>query len=351
LCNIRNQGHAQLAAQKIQRQTKGHTGTGTVESWVKASIGIALGHAGNGGAHEVLRAAEIALLEGRRCQQAISFHGDQSDEELIDEWKLEQRLGDALENGLLELHYQPKYNLKKDAVTGAEALLRWQDPQHGPISPELFIGVAESCGLITDLTYFAVQRACRQLNLWTGAVDAFSVAVNLSPLIIRNLEIVDVVKSATRIWNVDPGALILEVTENAMMADPKTSRKVLTAIRDLGARVSVDDFGTGYSSFAYLKNIPADELKIDRSFVMNMLADDGDYKIVEHAISIAKSFGLTVVAEGVENAETLGALRLLGCDLAQGYHFCKALAPDDFLAWYQDQAGVHAQGANPDWDR
>lgn len=338
LCNIRNAGHVQLAAQKIQRLTRTHSNSGASGHGLQTCIGIALGSTEVDGAHEVLRSAEIALLEGRRSNQPVTFHQDAAGDELIAEWHLEHRLKKALEDGDLELHYQPKYSLAKNAVIGAEALLRWNDPERGPISPDVFISVAENCGLITDLTYFAIQRACRQLNQWKSDLDDFSVAVNLSPLTIHNLEIVDVVKSATGIWNIDRNALILEVTENAMMSDPETSHAVLSAIRDFGARVSVDDFGTGYSSFAYLKEIPADELKIDRTFVMNMLSDDGDYKIVKHAIAIAKSFGLSVVAEGVENEETLQALRQLGCDMAQGFHFCKALSPDEFLAWHRGVA-------------
>jgi EAL domain-containing protein (putative c-di-GMP-specific phosphodiesterase class I)/GGDEF domain-containing protein len=340
LCNVRNKGHVQLAAQKIQRQINIHSNAGLIGNWLRASVGVALGSADYDGANEVLRSAEIALLEGRRENQALTFYQNQTDNKLVAEWDLERKLADALEGGDLELYYQPKYCFSSDSISGAEALMRWHDRELGPVSPDKFIGVAEATGLITELTYFAIQRACRQLDQWQQSMGDFSVAINISPSIIRNLEIVDVLKSATSIWSVSAGALALEVTENALMADPKTSHGVLTGIREFGAKVSLDDFGTGYSSLAYLKKIPADELKIDRSFVMNMLADEGDFKIVKHAISIAKSFGLTVVAEGVESRETLEALRSLGCDFAQGYYISKPLPPDAFLAWYQERQGA-----------
>ncbi|MDH4048966.1 MAG: EAL domain-containing protein [Gammaproteobacteria bacterium] len=335
LCNIRNQGHVQLAAQKIQRQIKAQSMAGKVEHSLTAAVGAALGKRGYNSASDILRSAEIALLEGRRVGQTLTFHAQATGDELVNEWDLERKLANALEGGDLELHYQPKICIKNNMVIGAEALMRWNDPQLGAISPNIFIGVAESCGLITELTYFAIQRACRQLDEWRRDVEKLTVAVNLSPSLIRNLEIVDVIKSATSIWNIEPNEMVLEVTESALMADPKNTHNVLTAIRDLGAKVSLDDFGTGFSSFAYLKKIPADELKIDRSFVMNMLEDAGDRKIVEHAVAIAGSFGLKVVAEGVESMDALAALRELNCDFAQGYYISRPLAPDDFLSWYR----------------
>jgi EAL domain-containing protein (putative c-di-GMP-specific phosphodiesterase class I) len=171
------------------------------------------------------------------------------------------------------------------------------------------------------------------LNEWRQSLPDLTIAVNITPTVIGDLEIVDLLASATRIWNLDADAVVLEVTENALMIDPEASRRILAAIRDFGAGVSIDDFGTGYSSLAYLRDIPADELKIDRSFVTNMRSDPGDRKIVEHAISIAKSFDLRVVAEGVPDGETMNDLRALGCDYAQGHHICEPLPAAEFLAW------------------
>lgn len=167
-----------------------------------------------------------------------------------------------------------------------------------------------------------------------------NIAVNITPSIIQTFEIIDVLESATGIWGVPPAALTMEVTENALMADPETSHEVLTGIRELGCRVSIDDFGTGYSSLEYLKKIPADELKIDRTFVMNMLSDPGDHKIVEHSIRIAESFGLSVVAEGVESAAMLAELREFGCHYAQGYVICRPVPASDFEEFCRKSSGA-----------
>jgi EAL domain-containing protein (putative c-di-GMP-specific phosphodiesterase class I) len=333
LSEFRNQGHVQLAAQKIQRLLEASSDTGTGHPALQAAIGIVLVPAQYGSAKEVLRFAEIALLDGRRNKRPITFYQAQAADRMISEWNLEQRFADAIEVGSLELHYQPKLHLGNMRVTGAEALVRWHDPVLGEISPDVFIDVAEHSGLIPELTQFSLQRACHGLNEWRQSLPDLTIAVNITPTVIGDLEIVDLLASATRIWNLDADAVVLEVTENALMIDPEASRRILAAIRDFGAGVSIDDFGTGYSSLAYLRDIPADELKIDRSFVTNMRSDPGDRKIVEHAISIAKSFDLRVVAEGVPDGETMNDLRALGCDYAQGHHICEPLPAAEFLAW------------------
>lgn len=335
LSGFRNPGHVQLAAQKVQRLI--HKSSKSILNEDKAlqvTISILIPTAEKNDAHEILRRVEIGLLDSRREKQSVSFYEEQAADKFIAEWNLEQKLADALECGDLELYYQPKMALDSRQIVGAEALIRWHDPVLGEVSPDVFIDVAEKSGLITDLTYFSIQRACRQLSQWRDSMAGLTVALNTTPSAIRDSDIIDVLKIATSIWNVPPGLITLEVTENALMVDPKASHRVLTGIRKLGAGVSIDDFGTGYSSLAYLKDIPADELKIDRSFVVNMLSDPKDYKIVEHAISLAKSFGLRVVAEGVANQEMLNVLWALGCDYAQSYYICEPLPADQFLPWY-----------------
>lgn len=335
LNGFRSQGHVQLAAHKVQRLI--HKSSKSILSEDKAlqvRISIVIPAGDDGDAHDILRSVEIALIDGRRDNREVTFYEKRAADQFIAEWDLEQKLSGALEAGDLELYYQPKLSLDSRRTVGAEALIRWRDPVLGEVPPDIFIDVAEKTGLITDVTYFAIQRACHQLREWKESAAGLTVAVNTTPSAIRDSEIIDVLRIATNISDVDPGAVILEVTENALMVDPRTSHRVLTGIRRLGAGVSIDDFGTGYSSLAYLKELPADELKIDRSFVMNMLADPKDHKIVEHAVSLAKSFGLRVVAEGVANAETMNVLWVLGCDYAQSYYICEPLPADEFLAWY-----------------
>ena len=327
LRGFRNRGHVSLAAQKIERMAALSASTQNQSKPITTSIGVVMFPEHGDNEHELMRLAEIASLDGQQKSEAINFYELKSANRLFMDWGLEDRLNRALEYGDLDLHYQPQVSCAAGSIVGAEALMRWNEPEIGSISPEVFIELAESTGQIVELTHFAIQQACRLLGHWQDLLPEFCLSVNVTPSIIQNTEIVDVIRSASNIWGVRPGSLTIEVTENALITDRESSHRVLTSIRELGARVSIDDFGTGYSSFAYLKELPADELKIDRSFVMGMLNDDSDRKIVEHSIGIAKSFGLSVVAEGVEDQETLDSLRRMDCDIAQGYFICKPVRP------------------------
>lgn len=330
LSGLRNQGHARLAAQKIERLASETESRHIKHLDLKVTIGIASYPRHGKDATELMRLAETALLDGRRKDDTVCFYETESAQQLFTDWGLQSRLRAAIDAGDLEMHYQPKISVRTNEVVGAEALMRWDEIELGPISPEIFIELAESTGQIVDLTYFAIQRACRQVNEWRYLLPGLNIAVNITPSIIQGFEIIDVLQNATGIWNVEADALTMEITENALMSDPETSHAVLAKIREFGCRVSIDDFGTGYSSLAYLKSIPADELKIDRTFIMGMLVDTGDHKIVEHSIRIAKSFGLSVVAEGVECSQMLDELRKLGCNIAQGNFICPAVPASEF---------------------
>ncbi len=341
---LKNRGHVTLAAKKIQRIAAETQVTFKLDpSALQTSIGVVMCPEQGDNPHDLLRYAEIACLDGRHKSERICFFELQTARQLFSDWGLESRLASAIDAGDLELHYQPKLSLADQAIVGAEALMRWNEPEIGFISPQVFIDLAETTGQITELTQFAIQRACRQLSEWVASMPELSVAVNVSPSLVQDMNIVDVIENAAGIWGTNPQALTIEVTENALMADPEASHEVLTRIRDIGAKVSIDDFGTGYSSLAYLKRIPADELKIDRAFVMGMLSDDGDYKIVKHSIAIASSFGLDVVAEGIESKQELDALRELGCDYAQGYYICKPVPASQFAQICRDWDGLPAQ--------
>ena len=331
LNGLKNRGHVTLAARKIERVAHATGSKHEVLPDLRTNIGVALCPTQGEDPHELLRLAEIASLDGRRNSKSVCFFEEQSAQKLFEDWGMEQRLDAALESGDLELYFQPKICLRTKQIIGAEALMRWNEPELGPISPEVFIALAESTGQIVELTQFAIQTACRRLNDWSESLPNLQVAVNIAPSLIQNTDIIDALQSATKIWNVGADRLTLEITENALLGDRDVSHNVLTRIRDLGCKVSIDDFGTGYSSLAYLKMIPADELKIDRSFVMGMLNDSGDHKIVQHTISIANSFGLSVVAEGIESEAMLCELQKLDCDYAQGYYISKPLPAEEFI--------------------
>lgn len=336
LNGLKSRGHAMLAARKIERIAKRTATRHDAIPHLSMNIGIALCPKQGDTPHELLRLAEIAALDGRQIGESVCFFEEQSAQWLFDKWGLEERLQDALKSGDLELHFQPQTCLRSKEIVGAEGLMRWHEPEIGPISPEVFIDLAESTGQIVDLTQFAIHSACRRLSEWTELPPKLRVAINITPSLINNTDIIAMLESATKIWNVGSDRLMIEVTENALMADRDTSHDVLTQIRDFGCHVSIDDFGTGYSSLAYLKDIPADELKIDRTFVMGMLEDNDDHKIVEHAIGIAKSFGLSVVAEGVESEAMLRELKKLGCDYAQGYYISEPMPAKNFVDFCTD---------------
>ncbi len=336
LSNLRNSGHALLAANKILRTAAEPVAAGGQHATVRLSIGVAMHPAHGRTPEQLMQCAEIALLEAWKSQSATVVYTERKAEELVAGWDLETQLASALENGDLVMNYQPKLSLPKLEVVGCEALMRWNRPDAGNVPPEIFIDVAEMTGQIDPLTRFAIHRALRQLGEWPKSLNSINVAVNVTPSIICNPELVEVIRGAAGLWSVPLERLVIEVTENALMVDRERSHRVLTQLREMGVRVSIDDFGTGYSSLTYLKQLPADELKIDKSFVINMLADEADARIVAQIVALGHSFGLEVVAEGVESAEIATQLAAMGCDYAQGFHYAKPLPPKEFLGWVQE---------------
>lgn len=333
LSNLRNEGHAVLTATKIQRTGSESLAAGGQHANLRLSIGIGMFPAHARTPEQLMQRAETALLEAWRTTQACVVYRARNADELAAGWDLETQLANALEHGDLVLNYQPKLALPDLKVVGCEALMRWNRPESGNVPPEIFIDVAEMTGQIDPLTRFAFERALRQLTEWPAIVGPIGVAVNVTPSIVCNPALVEVIQNAAVALSVDLSRLTVEVTENALMADRERSHEVLTAVRELGARVSIDDFGTGHTSLAYLRRIPADELKIDKSFVMNMQADPADRKVVEQIVSLGHAFGLKVVAEGVETAAVASELTAMGCDYAQGFHYAKPLPPQEFPAW------------------
>jgi EAL domain-containing protein (putative c-di-GMP-specific phosphodiesterase class I) len=242
----------------------------------------------------------------------------------------------AIENGELVLHYQPKVELATGTVHHAEALLRWRHPKRGFVPPDMFIPFAERTGFIKSLTRWVLHSAVQQGRAWRDAGLNMQIAINVSARDLVTPELPrmfgELVKGESRSldW------LSLEITESTIMADPGHALTTLEYLSKLGVRLSIDDFGTGYSSLAYLKKLPVDELKIDKSFVLDMQKDRDDATIVQSTIALGHNMGLKVVAEGIEDAETLELLRQLGCDFGQGYYFSKALAAEDLENWLRE---------------
>jgi len=238
----------------------------------------------------------------------------------------------AIDRGELVLHYQPKADLSSGRVVGVEALVRWEHPTHGLLSSNEFVPIAERTGLIRPLTRHVLRAAAAQATAWIEAGLDLHVAVNLTIPDLLDLELPDRIAALLQENSLDPARLELEITESSILADPFRVRQVLTRLNEMGLRLAIDDFGTGYSSLAYLKRLPVQTLKIDRSFVTGMCSDPSDATIVRSTIDLGRNLGLAVVAEGVESLETWNALRGLGCTLAQGYLIGRAVPADDLVA-------------------
>jgi len=241
---------------------------------------------------------------------------------------LEEALGTALVREQFMLEYQPQLELATGRIVGAEALIRWHLPGRGVVMPGEFIPLAERSGRIAEIGRWGIRTACRQNQAWRRAgVGSLRVAVNVSAVQLFHGDIVDAVASALADSGLDGSSLELEITESVMV-DPKRAVPTLERLKSLGVRVSIDDFGTGYSSLQYLKSMPIDGLKIDRSFIRNLLEDAQDQAIVMAIASMARHLGLRLVAEGVETADQLSFLRALGCDEIQGYYVSRPLPAD-----------------------
>ncbi|MGE0621843.1 MAG: putative bifunctional diguanylate cyclase/phosphodiesterase [Pseudomonadales bacterium] len=234
----------------------------------------------------------------------------------------------AFERGEFVMYYQPLVHAGYGNVVSAEALMRWHDPRHGVRPPSEFIPYLDQCAVHGQVTWFAVKAAIAQASRWPRAA---SVAVNVSPVLLKDEELLPTVRDALSIFGLPAERLTLEITEEAMLADEQGTLSALAQLRALGVRIAIDDFGTGYSSLAAFRDLPVDVLKVDSSFVTNMLEHPRDHDIVRAIIDLAHTFRMKVVAEGVEDAETAEALRELGADLLQGYWFGKPMPAESFV--------------------
>jgi EAL domain-containing protein (putative c-di-GMP-specific phosphodiesterase class I) len=239
----------------------------------------------------------------------------------------------AIDQNELSLYFQPKVSLKHSKVLCAEALVRWQHPRHGMLGPDEFVPVAEQTGLIRPLARSVLEAAVRQCNRWRQEGLDLAVAVNLSMRNLHDAEIVDTIRQLLSRWGIPPARLVIEITESSLMADAARAMEVLSRLQEMGVGISIDDFGTGYSSLAYLKRLPVDELKIDKSFVANMARDENDAAIVRSTIGLAHDLGLTVVAEGIEDQATWDLLAELGCDVGQGYYVSRPMPAAALGVW------------------
>ncbi len=285
-------------------------------------------------AEALLSAADGACTDAQSAEDGLAYAvpesgGARDSGDMLDEFQA------ALRNNELEVWFQPQRHIASGACRAMEALLRWRNRQRGQmIVPTQIIEMAETYGMMAALTKFVLNAGLRQLaELQHAGIDV-KVAVNVSASSLRDSELPELIARALGTWSISPDRLTLEVTESAIMLDVERSLEVMQELKRLQVRLSVDDFGTGYSSLAYLRRMPLDELKIDKTFVANMLDNTGDVQIVRSVIDLAHNFELEAVAEGVEDAATLDKLASLGCDVVQGYHYARPMPMAEMPAWW-----------------
>jgi diguanylate cyclase (GGDEF)-like protein len=302
---------------------------------INISIGIALIPFDGLTVDMLLRRADAALYQSKKAgRNTMSFFEMEQENEIQRRLQLENEMREGLKNEQFCLEYQPKVDIETGDIVGAEALVRWKHPTHGVISPEEFIPVAEDSGLILALGEWVINEALSQTGRWQKEMPGFEkferISVNVSPVQFNDAEFEDVVKRAIQSSGTVPEKLDIEITEGLLLDNTDRVVEKLGRFKELGVSFSIDDFGTGYSSLAYLKRLPVDVVKIDQSFVREMNSDEGDKAIVLAILAIAKSLGLTTVAEGVEEEEHLHSLKEMGCHVYQGYYYSKPLSPESF---------------------
>jgi diguanylate cyclase (GGDEF)-like protein len=300
---------------------------------VGSSIGIARFPQDGADVHELMRRADVAMYAAKEKQSGYKLYAKDLDHHSVQRMSLLGDITRALSARELLVHYQPIISADDYSLEGAEALIRWQHPERGLLSPDAFIGSVEQTSMIHPLTLLVLEQSIAQCAEWHASGLEIAVGVNLSVRNLHNPALPNEIEALLAQYELPPAALKLEITESMIMADPDLVTATIARLNSLGIRLSVDDFGTGFSSLAYLKNLPIGELKIDRSFVSPMLSSESDLIIVRSTINLGHDLGLRVVAEGVEDAPTLTRLSGLGCDLIQGYHVSKPLPADAFSDW------------------
>ena len=295
---------------------------------VRASVGISFFPRHGNDVDTLIQRADVAMYLAKASHSRYEIYAAHRDQHSPGRLALLADLRRALDDDELVLHYQPKIDMKTGTVTTVESLVRWNHPARGMIQPADFLPLAEHTGLIEPITMYVLDRAMKQCAEWHEAGLELTVAVNLSPRSLLDLNFPDYISRLMNKWNLPPSCLQLEITESSLSADPTRVRSVLQRLSEMCIDVSIDDFGTGFSSLAHLRDLPVGELKIDRSFVMNMDADESDAVIVRSTIDLGRNLGLKVVAEGVEDESTWRAVSELGCDLAQGFFRSRPMPPD-----------------------
>lgn len=326
-------GIARLAINKIDQAMEAPFPVADDAVYMRLTYGLAWFDDPGGSADELLNRAEVALGIARHRGSHDVVYDQEVHTQVVTTTALVTELRRALDAQQLELYFQPKVGLRDGRTLSVESLARWNHPQRGLIAPGGFMDCLEHSPLIAPFTEWTLNVALRQCAAWQRSYPGISVAVNLSANILYDPALLEWIRSALSIWGLSADHLVAEVTESAMMREPGKSLETLRELHRLGVTVSIDDFGTGYSSLAYLKRLPVEELKIDKSFIMHMLDNLEDQQIVQSVIDLAHNLQIDVIAEGVESAQAANRLAAMGCDTGQGFFFAKPMRADELQQW------------------
>jgi len=327
LSGLKNPGYASLAANSLVRAFEEplQTQAGPVQATITLGVSVFPDH---GVESPVLcRHAEIAFSHALKSSDRYVVYDTHEEKIKI----LYPELREAIGNNRLDVYFQPFWDLRKKKIVGAESLARWNTAQQGFVGPDHFIPFAEQTGLIGALTRWSVNATLNHFSRLHRVQNELSIAINLSARVFHEQGVVEQILGALNIFDVPATALVLEVTESAIMSDLRLSARVLESLRENGARVSIDDFGCGYSSFEYLKNFPATELKMDKSFVFDITRSARAAQLVRSMIDLAHNLDIVATAEGVEDQETADLLSEMGCDFAQGYFYSRPKPAEEFI--------------------
>lgn len=345
LNNIDRVEDAAFAARRICQSISNPFNIDSTEVSVTTTIGISLFPSDGNDADELLKHADVAMYHAKeQGRNGHQFYSESIHKLALERFALERDLRKTLETGGFHIEYQPKVAMRDTALTGVEALVRWDHPVRGRVNPADFIPLAEETGLIVPLGEWVLRTACEQMTQWINAgIPPFVMAVNCSAIQLVRTDMAKVIKSALDSTGLNPAYLEIELTESLLLQNVEEGIAILQALKDLGLQVSIDDFGTGFSSLSYLKRLPVDKLKIDQSFIRDLTTDPGDAAIVTSMITLAHNLDLTVVAEGVETREQLGFLRAERCDEIQGYLISRPLTVDGFAHWIESREFIREE--------
>lgn len=327
-------------ASTIADEHQPHLQVGDDTFLVDVTLGIAVypTHADDGAS--LFRRAELALNEARENELAFDLYRPDATQQQAALWKLESDLDKAISAGSLDVHYQPKVDLKTNQIIGAEALVRWRTQSGRSVPPDEFIPLAERSGSIVPMTWLVFQRIGERATLLAELSPSFSIAVNISPQVLVHPDFYSRLSVLRQQLSSHGLGLSIELTEDSLLHSDSVTIAALHKLRQLGVALAIDDFGKGYSSLSYLKTIPATEIKIDKRFIGTLSIDHKDRQIVRAVIDLAHAFGMTVVAEGVDSNESMAAVSELGCEMAQGFFIGRPMRADNMIQWVRSYASA-----------